>query len=78
MTRKSWTPCEREAAIAGNENYTFDSGAERQNEKLPPSLPEEREGESKGRGRKPKKNLFHFEGVGLRGRGGMKGIYLNK
>ena len=24
-----------EAAIAGNENYTFDSGAERQNEKLP-------------------------------------------
>ena len=31
----------RQPAIAGNENYTFDSGAERQNEKLPPSLPEE-------------------------------------
>ena len=29
----------RQPAIAGNENYTFDSGAERQNEKLPPSLP---------------------------------------
>ena len=65
-----------EAAIAGNENYTFDSGAERQNEKLPPSLPTG-EGESKGRG-KPKKNLFHFERIGLRGGGGMKGIYLNK